>query len=155
MSLDIEKKIAELGLTLPEAAKPVANYVACVQTGSLLIISGQLPLEAGALKAKGKLGGEVSDEIGIACAQACFLNVVAQAKAALGDLKRVKKVVRLGGFISCAPAFTNHAKIMNGASDLAVGLFGERGIHARSTIGVPSLPLDAPVEVEAIFEIAP
>lgn len=155
MSSSIEKKIAELGLTLPEAVKPVASYVACVQTGALLIVSGQLPLDGGALKAKGKLGGNVSEALGIACAQACFLNVLAQVKSAIGDLGRVQKIIRLGGFISCAPEFADHAKIMNGASELAVKIFEDRGHHARSTIGVPSLPLDAPVEVEAIFEIAP
>jgi len=148
------ERLATLGITLPVAAAPVANYVTCVQTGNTLIVSGQLPLVDGKLLATGKLGATVEIGHATACARACFINVVAQIQAHLGDLSRVRRVVRLGGFIACTPDFTQHATVMNGASDLAVDIFGDAGKHARSTIGVPSLPLDAPVEVEALFEIA-
>ncbi|QHI96179.1 RidA family protein [Aristophania vespae] len=155
MSSSAEGRIAELGISLPQAAAPVANYVPVVQTGNLLVVSGQLPFEKGELLAKGKLGENVSEEEGIACARACFLNIVAQIKAALnGDLSRVKRIVRLGGFIACSADFVNHAHIMNGASNMAVDIFGEAGKHARAAVGVPSLPLNAPVEVEAIFEVS-
>ncbi|AOX17820.1 RidA family protein [Kozakia baliensis] len=154
MSENPNDRLKALGLTLPKAAAPVATYVAAVQTGSTLVVSGQLPLVDGKLKATGKLGGAISADLGKECAQACLLNVLAQVQAAIGDLSRVKRVVRLGGFIACTPEFTQHAAVMNGASDLAVEVFGDAGRHARSTIGVPSLPLDAPVEVEALFEIS-
>lgn len=146
-------RLAALGLSLPKAAAPVATYVATVQTGSLLVVSGQLPLVEGKLPLTGKLGGAVSPEQGKELAQACLLNVLAQVEAAVGDLGKVTRVVRLGGFIACTPEFTQHAGVMNGASDLAVAVFGDAGRHARSTVGVPSLPLDAPVEVEAMFEV--
>ena len=146
-------RLKALGLTLPQAAAPVATYVAAVQTGNILVVSGQLPLIEGKLKATGKLGDAISPDLGKECAQICLLNVLAQVQAAVGDLRKVKRVVRLGGFMACTPDFTQHAAVMNGASDLAVAVFGDAGRHARSTVGVPSLPLDAPVEVEALFEI--
>jgi len=147
-------RLADLGITLPTPAVPVANYVATVQTGSTLVVSGQLPLVDGKLLATGKLGASVGVEAGVAAARACMINVIAQVQAAVGgDLSRVKRVVRLGGFIACTSEFTNHATVMNGASDLAVAVFGDAGKHARSTVGVPSLPLDAAVEVEGLFEI--
>jgi enamine deaminase RidA (YjgF/YER057c/UK114 family) len=118
------------------------------------VVSGQLPLHNGKLFATGKLGDAVSVETAVEAARYSMINVIAQVKAAVGDLSRVKRVVRLGGFIACTPDFTAHASVMNGASDLAVAVFGEAGRHARSTVGVPSLPLDAPVEVEGLFEIA-
>lgn len=150
-----QQRLDALGIALPQAAAPVANYVAAVRTGNLLVVSGQLPLAEGRLSATGKLGGAVSVEAGAEAAKRCMINVLAQIQAALGgDLTRVKRVVRLGGFIACTPDFTQHATVMNGASDLAVAVFGDLGRHARSTIGVPSLPLDAPVEVEGLFEIA-
>ncbi|MFT9257673.1 MAG: RidA family protein [Acetobacter sp.] len=149
-----ESRLAALGLVLPTPATPVANYVACVQTGNTLVVSGQLPLLDGKLLATGKLGGAVSLEAATEAARYSMINVIAQVKAAVGDLSRVKRVVRLGGFIACTPEFTAHATVMNGASDLAVAVFGNAGRHARSTVGVPSLPLDAPVEVEGLFEIA-
>ncbi|GAB6855620.1 RidA family protein [Asaia astilbis] len=147
-------RLAALGLQLPKAAAPVATYVPVARSGSLLVVSGQLPLSGGTLKATGKLGEDVSPELGHECAQLCLLNVLAQVQAELGDLSKVKRIVRLGGFIACTPDFTQHATVMNGASDLAVAVFGDAGLHARSTIGVPSLPLDAPVEVEALIEVA-
>ena len=149
-----QSRLAELGIDLPTPAAPVANYVACVQTGSLLVVSGQLPLHNGKLFATGKLGGTVDVDTAIEAARYSMINVIAQVQAAVGDLARVKRVVRLGGFIACTPDFTAHASVMNGASDLAVAVFGDAGRHARSTVGVPSLPLDAPVEVEGLFEIA-
>ena len=146
-------RLAALGIVLPAAAAPVANYVAAVRTGSLLVVSGQLPLVEGRLSASGKLGGGISVEKGAEAARWCMINVIAQLDAALGGLHAVRRVVRLGGFVACTPDFTQHATVMNGASDLAVAVFGEAGRHARSTVGVPSLPLDAPVEVEALFEV--
>ena len=149
-----ESRLAALNITLPTPAVPVANYVAYVQSGSLLVVSGQLPLLDGKLFATGKLGDAVAVETAVEAARYSMINVIAQVRAAVGDLSRVKRVVRLGGFIACTPAFTAHASVMNGASDLAVDVFGDAGRHARSTVGVPSLPLDAPVEVEGLFEIA-
>jgi enamine deaminase RidA (YjgF/YER057c/UK114 family) len=136
----------------------VANYVPFRRSGNLLFISGQICLGPdGVLNArhKGKLGGTISAENGTEAARFCALNLLAQAKAALGTLENVTGVIRLGGFIAATPDFTGLAAIMNGASDLMVQAFGEAGKHARSTIGVPVLPLDASVEVEAIFEVAP
>ncbi|MBP0446774.1 RidA family protein [Roseomonas sp. SSH11] len=150
----IRARLAELGVTLPEPATPIANYVPAVITGSLLFVSGQVPMREGKIAYRGKLGSGVQVEIGQQAAQLCFINVLAQAQAALGSLDRVKRVVRLGGFIAAVPEFTQHAQVMNGASDLAVAVFDDIGRHARSTIGVPSLPGDAAVEVEAVFEIA-
>ena len=152
----IEVRLSELGITLPPAAAPVANYVAAVLGHDTLVISGQLALgPAGTLDAahKGKLGVDVSAEAGRAAARNCAINVLAQAKAALGDLERIERCVRLGGFINAAPDFVDLALIMNGASDLMVDVLGDRGRHARSTIGVASLPLGCAVEVEALFSV--
>lgn len=153
MSGTAAERLAALGIVLPTAAAPVANYVATVRSGTLLAVSGQLPLVEGRLSVSGKLGGGVTVEMGAEAARRCMINVIAQLEAALGSLDRVSRVVRLGGFIACTPDFIQHATVMNGASDLAVAVFGEAGRHARSTIGVPSLPLDAPVEVEGLFEV--
>lgn len=158
MTSQIESRLAALGVTLPQAAAPVANYVPAVITGSLLVISGQLALGADgklAERHKGKLGREITDEAGKEAARLCAINLLAQAKAALGgDLSRLKRCVRLGGFINATPTYAGLAPIMNGASDLMVEAMGEAGRHARSTIGVAELPLDCAVEVEAMFEIA-
>ena len=153
----IETKLRELGITLPTPAAPVANYVGAVAAGNLLVVSGQLAFGAdGKLDPahKGKLGAEVFHEAGQAAARLCAINILAQAKAALGDLDRIKRCVRLGGFINCRPDFNALPAIMNGASDLMVAVLGERGRHARTTIGVAQLPLDCAVEVEALFEVA-
>jgi len=151
----IESKLTELGLTLPALAAPIANYVGFVRTGDLLFVSGQLCLGAGGkLVAKGKLGAEVSIEDGQKAARACAVNLLAQIKAAVGDLDRVVRIVRLGGFISSVPSFLDGPKVMNAASDLMVTVFGDKGRHARTTIGVAVLPLDAAVEVEGLFEVA-
>ena len=150
----VDTKLAELGITLPTPAAPVANYVPYVITGNLLVISGQLcfGLDGKLSDAhKGKLGVEIFNE----AARLCAINVLAQSKAALnGDLSRITRCVRLGGFINAAPHFSALPAIMNGASDLMVEVLGDKGRHARSTIGVAELPADAAVEVEAMFEIA-
>jgi len=155
MASMVEKKLVELGIVLPAPATPVANYVPFVRAGTLLFISGQLCLDAaGKLVAKGKLGKGVSIEDGQQAARACAINLLAQVKAALGDLDRIKQVVRLGGFINSDPSFLDGPKVMNGASDLMVAALGDKGRHARTTVGVAVLPADAAVEVEGIFEVA-
>ena len=155
MAGTVEKKLTELGIALPKPASPVANYIPFVRAGSLLFVSGQICLDAaGKLVAKGKLGGDVSIEDGQKAARACAVNLLVQLKAALGDLDKVARVVRLGGFINCKPDFIDGPKVMNGASDLMVTAFAEKGRHARSTIGVAALPLDAAVEVEGAFEVS-
>jgi enamine deaminase RidA (YjgF/YER057c/UK114 family) len=153
----VERKLAELGLTLPTPAVPVANYVPYVTTGNQLVVSGQVALGSDGKLAdrhKGKLGGSITAEVGMEAARLCALNVLAQAKAALGDLDRITRCVRLGGFINAQPDFLTVPAIMNGASDLMVELLGDKGRHARSTIGVAVLPFDSAVEVEALFEFA-
>ena len=155
MAGSIENRLAELGIVLPNPAAPLANYVPFVVQGELVVVSGQLPMRDGKLAFTGKLGdGGLTIEQGQEAARLCFVNLLAQLRVACGgDLGRVRRVVRLGGFIAAPPAFTAHAQVMNGASNLAVAVFGEPGRHARSTIGVPSLPADAPVEVEGMFAI--
>ena len=155
---DTETKLRALGLNLPSPAAPMANYVPFVISGSLLFVSGQLPFGAdGKLDPAhvGKVGAAVSIEAGKAAARLCVINVLAQAKVALGDLDRIARCVRLGGFINAAQGFANLPPVMNGASDLIVEALGDLGRHARSTVGVAELPLDSAVEVEATFEIAP
>jgi enamine deaminase RidA (YjgF/YER057c/UK114 family) len=152
----VETALQKLGIALPSPAAPVANYVPFVRTGSLVIISGQLCLGLDGKLAdrhKGKLGAEVSMETGQEAARLCAINVLAQLKAAVGDLDRVVRCVRLGGFINAVPTFAQLAPVMNGASDLMVEALGDKGRHARSTIGVAELPLDAAVEVEGMFEV--
>ncbi len=150
----IEQKLAELGIALPTPMAPLANYVPYVVSGKLVVISGQLPAVDGVVTVVGKVGEGVSVEQGQHAARLCFVNLLAHLRNACGgDLGRVRQVVRLGGFIASPPGFTQHAAVMNGASDLAVAVFGEAGRHARSTIGVPALPLDAAVEVEGMFEL--
>lgn len=153
----IEARLRALDIILPPAVAPVANYVACVMSGSLLVVSGQLAFgDDGKLDLchVGKIGGAVSVEAGRIAAQRCAINILAQAKAALGDLDRIHRCVRLGGFINAAPGFSQVASVMNGASDFMVEVLGEAGRHARSTVGVAELPFDCAVEVEAMFEIA-
>jgi enamine deaminase RidA (YjgF/YER057c/UK114 family) len=151
----VEKKLADLGIVLPQPAAPVANYVPFVRTGNFMVVSGQLCLDGeGKLVAKGQLGGGVSVDDGVKAARACAIMLLAQLKAALGDLDKIARVVRLGGFINSAPGFTDGPKVMNGASDLMVAAFGDKGRHARTTVGVAALPLDAAVEVEGAFEVS-
>ena len=151
----VEGKLRELGAAVKSAPAPVANYVPFVRTGNMLVVSGQLCFDGdGKLAATGKLGAGVSIEDGQKAARACAINLLAQVKAAIGDLDKVVRVVRLGGFINSAPSFFNGPKVMNGASDLMVAAFGERGRHARTTVGVAVLPADAAVEVEGMFEVS-
>jgi enamine deaminase RidA (YjgF/YER057c/UK114 family) len=151
----IESKLAALGIALPSPMAPMANYIPFNLVGNLVVVSGQVPAQDGKIAWVGKVGAEVSVEDGAAAARLCLINVLVHLKAACGgDLDRVKKVVRLGGFIACGDKFTQQAVVMNGASNLAVEIFGDAGRHARTTIGVPSLPGDAAVEVEGMFEIA-
>lgn len=147
-------RLQELNLQLPPAAPAVANYVPAVIAGNIMVISGQLPLRDGKLVAEGLIGRDVTLEQGQECARASILNVLAQANAAVnGDWSRIKRCMRLGGFIACVPEFVTHHLVMNGASDLIVEVMGEAGRHIRTTIGVPCLPLNAAVEVEAMFEL--
>ena len=150
----VETKLAELGISLPTPMAPIANYVPYVVTGSLVTISGQLPAIDGKVAVTGKVSWGVSVDQAKDAARLCFVNVLVHLKAACnGDLDRVRRVVRLGGFVAAPSEFDQHAVVMNGASDLAVAIFGEAGRHARSTIGVASLPANAAVEVEGLFEI--
>ena len=152
--MNIEDRLAQLGITLPEPAAPVAAYVPVVIAGGLAHISGQLPFIGGAL-VTGRLGEDVSLEEGTAAARACGLMILAQAKAALGSLDRVERVVKLGAFVNSAGSFTDQPKVANGASELMADVFGDAGRHARSAVGVPVLPLGAAVEVDAILAIKP
>ncbi len=150
----IKARLDALGIVLPETQPPVANYVPFTIVGSLVAISGQLPMRDGKPIATGKLGVGVSLEDGQAAARQCFLNILAHLNTAVdGDLDRVTRLIRLGGFVACAADFIQHPAVINGASDLAVSVFGEAGRHARAAVGVASLPLDAAVEIDAMFEI--
>jgi enamine deaminase RidA (YjgF/YER057c/UK114 family) len=154
MSGVFEKKLGELGITLAPAPAAVANYVPFVRAGRLVFVSGQLPLKDGKLAFAGKLGAELGVEEGAAAARLCAINLIAQAKAACdGDLDRLRRVVKITGFVASTPDFVNQPKVVNGASDLLVEVFGEVGRHARAAVGAPSLPLDAAVEIEAVLEI--
>ena len=150
--MSIETRLAELGLTLPEPAAPVAAYVPVVVAGGLAHVSGQLPFIDGKL-VTGRLGEDVSVEEGYAAARACGLMLLAQLKAVLGSLDRVEQVVKLGGFVNSTGEFTDQPKVVNGASELMAKVFGDAGKHARSAVGVPVLPLGAAVEVDAIFAV--
>ena len=148
----IEKKLAELGLTLPQAAAPVAAYVPVVVAGGLAHVSGQLPFVDGAL-VTGRLGEGISTEQGYEAARACGLMILAQLKAALGSLDKVERIVKLGAFVNSTADYTDQPKVANGASELMAAVFGDAGKHARSAVGVPVLPLGAAVEVDAIVAI--
>ena len=151
----IETRLAELGIELPEAPAPAANYVPWVVTGKLVFIAGQIPFEGDALSHVGKLGEAFSVEDGRVCARIVAINILAQLKAACGgDLDRVRRCVKLGGFVNSTPDFTDQPRVINGASDLIVEIFGESGKHARFAVSAPSLPFDAAVEIDAVFEIA-
>jgi enamine deaminase RidA (YjgF/YER057c/UK114 family) len=152
--MSVEQRLTELGLSLPAVTKPLASYVPAVVTGDLVYTAGQLPLVDGVLPATGKVGAEVSPDDAAGYARICALNALAAAASVIGSLDRVTRVVKVVGFVASAPGFTAHAGVMNGASDLLGEVFGEAGKHARSSVGVAVLPLDAPVEVELILEIA-
>jgi enamine deaminase RidA (YjgF/YER057c/UK114 family) len=148
-----EQALAELGLTVPEVPAPVAVYVPAVRTGRYVYTSGQLPMRNGELIATGKVGGEVSAEEAYECAQQCALNAIAAVKAEVGDLSLVKRVVKVVAFVASTPDFTGQPGVANGASELLGKAFGEAGVHARSAVAAPVLPLDAPVEVEIVVEL--
>jgi len=148
-----EQRLAELGLSLPEAPKPVASYVPAVRTGNLVFVSGQVPLRDGALVASGRVPDEVSAAEAAACARQCVLNGLAVVKAEVGSLAAVRRVVRVGVFVASAPGFHEQPAVGNGASELLVEVFGEAGRHARAAVGSVDLPLGAPVEVEFLFEV--
>ena len=151
--MKIEARIAELGLNLPEAPKPVAAYIPAVRLGNLVYTSGQIPFVNGELKFKGKVGGELGPEEGYEAAKTCALNCLSVIKGVLGDLDRVKRVVKVVGFVASAPGFNGQPKVVNGASELLGQIFGQAGQHARSAVGVSELPLDSAVEVEMIVEV--
>lgn len=151
----IEKRLEEMGIELPEAPMPAANYVPAKVGAGLLFVAGQVPLKDGKIAYVGKVGSDVDVETGQAAARLCAINILAQAKAALGgDLDRIKQTLKVQGFVSCAPDFGDHPKVINGASDLLVAALGEAGKHARFAVGAPSLPFDSAVEVDATFEVA-
>ena len=148
-----EENLAELGLSVPAVAKPVASYVPAVRSGQHVFTSGQLPMRDGELMYTGKVGGEVSPQEATECAQQCALNAIAAVKAEIGDLALVKRIVKVVCFVASTPDFTGQPLVANGASELFGTAFGDSGVHARSAVGVPVLPLDAPVEVELIVEL--
>jgi enamine deaminase RidA (YjgF/YER057c/UK114 family) len=148
------QRLAELGIELPQAPAPAANYIPFVVTGNLVFVAGQVPVLNGEVKFKGRLGQDMDVDEGYQAARLCGLNLIAQAQAAAdGDLDKIKRVVKLGGFVSATPDFTDHPKVINGASDLMAEVFGEAGKHARFAMGAGSLPLDVAVEVDGVFEL--
>ena len=146
----IEEKLSSLGISLPVPPDPAGSYVPVVVSGNLAFVAGQIPAEGNHIKFRGKV---VSIEIGRQAARLCTINALAQLKSSLGSLDRVKQVIKLTGFINCDPTFADHPKVINGASDLLVQLFGEKGKHARVAVGVSSLPLDSAVEIDLLIEI--
>lgn len=150
----IDQRLAELGIELPELAKPVAAYVPAVISGNLVFTSGQLPFIDGALPETGKLGAGVTPETGAELARICALNGLAAVKSVIGSLDRVTRIVKVVGFVASDPAFTGQPGVINGASNVLGEIFGDAGVHARSAVGVPVLPLDSPVEVELVVEFA-
>jgi enamine deaminase RidA (YjgF/YER057c/UK114 family) len=153
MAGTIEARLQALNIALPEAKPPVASYVPFIHMNGQLLISGQLPMQDGAIAVKGQLGSNVTLEAGQEAARLCALNIMAQAKLALGDLDRVTQLLRLNGFVCTAPEFGDHPKVINGASDLFVEVFGDKGKHTRIAVGSASLPLNAAVEIDAVFAI--
>lgn len=155
MAGKIDTRLKQLGIALPTASSPVANYVPFVKTGTLVFVAGQLPLLNGAVHYNGIVGQDVTVDEAVNAARLCALNLLAQAKAACdGDLDRIVRVVKLTGFVAAGPHFIDHPKVINGASDLMVEVLGDAGRHARVAVGAPSLPRGAPVEVDAIFEVS-
>ena len=154
MAGEIEARLQELGIELPEAAAPVANYVPYVIDGKQLWVAGQVPFWNGAVKYTGVVGQDISIDEAVDAARVCALNILAQTKAALGDLDRIARVIKLGGFVNGAPGFTDQPKVINGASDLLVEVLGDKGLHARSAVGAGGLPLGVPVKIDAVIAIA-
>ncbi|MBU0582662.1 MAG: RidA family protein [Alphaproteobacteria bacterium] len=154
MGETIENRLTEMGVVLPQAAAPAANYLPYVRSGNLVFTAGQLPLKDGKLEYAGLLGLEVDTAGGREAAKLCAINILAQAKAALGDLEKIGRIVKITVFVASAPGFTEQHLVANGASDFLAEALGERGKHARSAVGTASLPLDAAVEIEAVIEVA-
>ena len=154
MAGNIEARLQELGIELPEAAAPVANYLPYVINGKQLWVAGQVPFWNGEIKFSGVVGQNVSVDDAVEAARICALNILAQTKAAIGDLDHIAQVIKLGGFVNGAPSFTDIPKVINGASDLLVQVLGNKGLHARSAVGAGGLPLNVPVEVDAVIAIA-
>jgi enamine deaminase RidA (YjgF/YER057c/UK114 family) len=148
-----EERLESLGLSVPEVATPVAAYIPALRTGNYVFTSGQLPMRDGQLTTTGKVGGDVSPEEAVECARVCALNAIAAVRSVIGDLSQVKRIVKVVAFVASTPDFTGQPGVANGASELFGDVFGEAGQHARSAVGVPVLPLDAPVEVELIVEV--
>ena len=148
-----EERLEALGLSVPEVAKPVAAYVPAVRSGNYVYTSGQLPMREGQLITTGKVGGEVTPEEAVECARQCALNALAAVRAQVGELSNIKRIVKVVAFVASTPDFTGQPGVANGASELFGEVFGEAGVHARSAVGVPVLPLDAPVEVEILVEV--
>ncbi|TAL03961.1 MAG: RidA family protein [Rhodospirillaceae bacterium] len=154
MADTVGDRLKSLGIAIPNASSPVANYVPWVRSGNLVFVSGQLPLQDGTVACVGQIATEVNADQGYAAARLCALNLIAHVRNACdGDLNRVKRVVKLTGFVASGPAFTDHPAVINGASDLMVQVFGDAGRHSRAAVGASSLPRGATVEVEAIFEV--
>ncbi|MFZ2100522.1 MAG: RidA family protein [Oricola sp.] len=153
MTSTISERLAALGVTLPQAAAPAANYLPTATTGNLLLTSGQLPLKDGAMIHKGLLGRDLTVDEGREAARLCAINVLAQARTALGDIEKIKRIVKITVFVASTPDFVEQHLVANGASDFLAEALGERGKHARSAVGTVSLPLNAPVEIEAIIEV--
>jgi enamine deaminase RidA (YjgF/YER057c/UK114 family) len=150
----VEQRLSELGLTLPQVATPAGAYLPAMISGNLVFTAGQIPLVEGKLMATGKLGAEITVEYGAEVAQRCALNALAAVKSVIGDLDRVKQIVKIVGFVSSVPEFTSQPAVINGASEFLQQVFGDAGQHARSAVGVSVLPLDAPVEIELIVEFS-
>jgi enamine deaminase RidA (YjgF/YER057c/UK114 family) len=148
-----EERLAELGLDVPEVPAPVAAYIPAVRSGNHVFTSGQLPMRSGQLIATGKVGGEVSQEEAVECARQCGLNALAAVRAEIGELSRITRIVKVVAYVASTPDFTGQPLVANGVSELLGEVFGDIGRHARSAVGVPVLPLDAPVEVELVVEV--
>ncbi len=153
MSETIEKRLAELGITLPVAAPPAANYVPWVRSGNLLFPSGQLPMKDGKIAVTGLLGRDLDTAAGQEAARLCAINVLAQAKAALGDLEKIRRLVKISVYVASSPTFTDQHLVGNGASDFFAQVLGERGKHARVAVGMAALPLNAAVEIDSVIEV--
>lgn len=153
MSETIEKRLADLGIVIPAAAAPAANYVPFVRSGNLLFPSGQLPIKDGKLAVTGVLGRDLDTAAGHEAAKLCAINILAQAKAALGDLEKIRRLVKINIYVASSPNFTEQHLVGNGASDLFAKVLGERGKHARVAVGMAALPLNAAVEIEAVLEV--
>jgi enamine deaminase RidA (YjgF/YER057c/UK114 family) len=151
---EVEERLSELGLTVPEVVPPAAAYVPAVRDGNLVFTAGQVPMKEGALAATGKVGGAIDEDAARELAALCALNAIAAIKSIVGDLDTVARVVKVVGFVASDPGFTGQHRVINGASELLGQAFGDKGVHARSAVGVAVLPLDAPVEVEVIVSVA-